>query len=145
MDSFDPQGTRLPINIDTTTNGESLPRPLPELNRVAATLIAFNDVRAAAGARGGRFNLPKEAAFENAAADSVLAGTEFVFDIRGHHTSPIAKWRNKKSPWAEVTKFLPQAMCKPREELGAYGHMDCLSRDVFVKELFLDSDTSMAV
>lgn len=175
MSVFDPSGLRLPIKIDSTSNGEFVPRPLAPVNRRAnalahervaeaarrlglsrrdflistcgsgATLLAFNDVHAQAGTAGGRFELPREAAFEVAAADSVLKGDEFVFDIQGHHVSPISKWRNPSAPWVEVARLIPRAQCKLPRELGDFGHLDCISRDVFVKELFLDSDTSMGV
>ncbi|MBY0511696.1 MAG: amidohydrolase family protein [Rhodospirillaceae bacterium] len=175
MSVFDPDGTRLPIKIDSTTNGEFVPSPLPKVNRVAnaaaltraddirkslgvsrrdflvsttgaaATLMTFNEVHAAAGARGGYFDLPREAAYEMAAADSVLKGSEFVFDIQGHHVSPIAKWKNPGISWAMLFKQIPGAQCAPPEKLGQYGHLDCIGRDAFVKELFLDSDTSMGV
>ena len=79
MSVFDPDGTRLPIKIDSTTNGEFAPVPLPEVNRIAnataltradeiskslgvsrrdflvsstgaaATLMTFNEVHASAG------------------------------------------------------------------------------------------------
>jgi uncharacterized protein len=175
MSTFDPQGQRLPIKIDSASNGEFVPRPLPQVNRVAnalalerateaaralglnrrnflvsscgaaATLMAFNDAHAAAGATGGRFELPAEAPFEVAAADSVLQSEDIVFDIQGHHLSPIAQWRNPQAAWNEVSKHIPRAQCLPKEQLGESGHLECLSRDVFVKEIFLDSDTAMAV
>jgi predicted TIM-barrel fold metal-dependent hydrolase len=175
MSIFDPHGERLPIKIDSTSNGEFVPRPLPAVNRRAnalaheriaqaarklglsrrqflvstcgagATLLAFNEAHARAGASGGRFELPHEAAFEVAAADSVLKGEEFVFDIQGHHVMPINQWRDRSAPWVEVSRLIPRAQCKPRAELGDYGHLDCIGRDVFVKEIFLDSDTSMGV
>ena len=175
MSTFDPHGQRLPIKIDSTSNGEFVPRPLPEVNRLAnalaleratdaakalglsrrnflvsscgaaATLMAFNEAHAAVGATGGRFELPPEARFEVAAADSVLKSEDIVFDIQGHHMSPIAKWRNPKAAWNEVAKYIPRAQCLPKEQLGESGHLDCLSRDVFVKEVFLDSDTAMGV
>ncbi|MFH0343829.1 MAG: hypothetical protein ACHBNF_17280 [Chromatiales bacterium] len=82
-EGFDPEGQRLPIKIDTTSNGEFLPRPLnwlawaanreahryvgdcaattPESPRVsqiclraAATLLCLNQVLARAGKGGGR-------------------------------------------------------------------------------------------
>ena len=76
---FDPEGRRLPIKVDTATNGEFLPRPLTRLQQAAnvlaheqvgkaakktgldrrcflkslmgsaATLLAFNEVHAASG------------------------------------------------------------------------------------------------
>jgi uncharacterized protein len=174
MKSFDPSGQRLPIKIDTATNGEYAPRPLPEVNRwansladeragayakalgvsrrkflvsicgAAATLLAFDEVHASNGSTGGRFVLPREAAFEPAAANSALGGDEVIFDIQGHHMSPIAKWRNRTAPWFEFSMHIPRAQsCKSDTPDGR--HLECLSRDVFVKEIYLDSDTSMSV
>ncbi|NNM01308.1 MAG: amidohydrolase, partial [Gammaproteobacteria bacterium] len=98
----DPQGRRLPIKVDTTSNGEYVPRPLSRGEALgnqlafdaagttarrlgvgrraflksscgaAATLLAFNQANAAFGGSGGRFALAPEAAFEPAAADAVL-------------------------------------------------------------------------
>ena len=47
---FDPEGTRLPIKLDTTTNGEFAPRPLELRNHAvgaasAATLAGINLAR----------------------------------------------------------------------------------------------------
>jgi uncharacterized protein len=36
--SPDPEGTRLPIKLDTTSNGEFMPRPLAPANRAANRL-----------------------------------------------------------------------------------------------------------
>ena len=174
MKSFDPHGQRLPIKIDTATNGEYAPRPLPEVNRAAnalakeragafakildlsrrsflvsscgaaATLLAFNEVHAADGSTGGRFELSREAALEPAAADAALGGDEVIFDIQGHHMSPITKWRSPKAPWFEFSMEIPRAQpCRPGPADGR--HLECLSRDVFVKEMFLDSDTAIGV
>jgi uncharacterized protein len=175
MSDYDPDGRRLPIKVDSTTNGEYCPRPLPKISRVAnqvahedvdkaakhlgmrrreflvstcgaaATLAAFNRVHADAGAIGGSFDLPKPALWESEVADHMFRPGDFVFDIQGHHVSPIAKWRNPKGLWAEVMAFIPRAQCKLPDELGDFGHLDCLDRDVFIKEIFLDSDTSMGV
>ena len=38
MNPCDPDGTRLPIKLDTTSNGEFLPRPLPHSVRLAKEL-----------------------------------------------------------------------------------------------------------
>src|SRR3546814_14464502 len=84
---FDPEGTRLPIKLDTTSNGEFMPVPLDGANRranrlaqqwasenarrrglgrrafmvsacgAASTLLAFNRANAAAGRTGGFFEL----------------------------------------------------------------------------------------
>ena len=90
MHDSDPEGKRLPIKLDTTSNGEFAPVPLwpanLEANRLAheaaatnakrlgcskrafltsacgaaSTLLAFNAANAAAGRTGGFFDLPRE-------------------------------------------------------------------------------------
>jgi hypothetical protein len=91
---LDPEGRRLPIKLDSTSNGEFAPVPLwpanLEANRLAheaaaenskrlgyskrkfltsacgaaSTLVAFNAANATAGRTGGFFDLPNEAALD---------------------------------------------------------------------------------
>jgi predicted TIM-barrel fold metal-dependent hydrolase len=178
-------GGKLPVKIDTTTNGEFAPKPLPKasiaanqvalsradaiskalgvtrrqflasVSGVAATFGAFNDVYAALGAKGGRFEMPKEAPWELAAAESVLVKKEFIFDIQNHHVSPRPQWRNPNSPWRPMLHEMAErqfadmsrrAACVAPSRLSLDDQIGaCLSRDVYVKEMFLDSETSMAV
>src|SRR5512147_3206285 len=114
---------RLPIKLDSTSNGEfepvALPAPALEarqlaretvdtaarrvgLNRrrylvsalgAAATLAAFNRAFAAAGQRGGHYALPREAPYELAAAEAAVGGEEFIFDVQLHHVNPQGAWR----------------------------------------------------
>ena len=98
MSASDPGGSRLPIKLDSTSNGEFAPIPLSATNRkanfiahedaarfssrlgfskrkflvsacgAASTLLAFNSANARAGKTGGFFELPKEAALDQVAA-----------------------------------------------------------------------------
>lgn len=143
---FDPDGKRLPIKLDSTSNGEFVPIPLDKTNRLAnrlaqeaasenarrqgvarrkfmisacgaaSTLLAFNAANAAAGRTGGYFEIDQTAAVDPAAALDQLAGREFVFDVQGH--------------------FVGQ------NGLGQTGLGDS---DAFIKDVFLDSDTDMMV
>src|SRR5882672_7741216 len=91
---IDPEGKRLPIKLDSTSNGEFVPVPLSRANReanrlaheyasafakklnqgrrnflisscgAASTLLAFNAANAAAGRTGGFFDIENEAALE---------------------------------------------------------------------------------
>ncbi len=163
----DPHGRRLPIKLDATSNGEFAPVPLPAPARIArayadsavnaaarrlalarrrylvsllgaaATLAAFDRAFAAAGARGGRFVLPKEAPFELAAAQEALAGDEFIFDVQLHHVNPQGAWRKRAGPHA--FKGFPNANC------GKADHVECFSSGQLLKDVFLDSDTAMGV
>ena len=143
---YDPDGGRLPIKVDSTSNGEFVPILLNvrqrEANRLArqravenagrmgmdrraflvsacgaaSTLLAFNAVNAAAGNRGGAFELTAEAAVDPEAAAQALGGTEFIFDVQGH--------------------FIGEAALRPGSPRGPKN---------FIKDVFLDSDTDMMV
>ena len=106
---IDPDGTRLPIKLDTTSNGEFEPVPLSpannEANRLAheaaaanakrlavsrrdflisacgaaSTLLAFNAANAAIGKVGGFFDLPTEAALEPSLAQASIGGDKSEF------------------------------------------------------------------
>ena len=159
----DPEGKRLPIKLDTTSNGEFTPVPLSPRNRLAnrlahesasenakrlglsrrgflvsacgaaSTLLAFNRANAA----GGYFEIPPEAALDQELAQaSVGAKREFIFDVQGHFVDPTGAWVKKASP--DAFKWSPKASCgKP--------HLECLGPDEFIKDVFQDSDTDMMV
>ncbi len=175
LSRFDPDGARLPIKLDTTSNGEFLPRPLERhsvlanqwaieqvganarrlgMNRrsfltssagVATTLLAFNEVHAALGRTGSFYDIPKLAALDTAAADTSLAKREFIFDIQGHHVNALERWKAPSMLTATGLRFMPQAKCDYLDPKSEYGHVKCFTSQAFVKEMFLDSDTDMAV
>ncbi|WP_347257529.1 hypothetical protein, partial [Methylocaldum sp.] len=123
MAPIDPEGRRLPVKLDTATNGEYLPMPLTDpvlmakrlahdqvskvsrrlgmsrrtflksVSGAATTLLAMNQAFAAFGRTGGRFEVPLEAAYEPELAQAALGGKEFIFDIQGHHVNPKGPWR----------------------------------------------------
>jgi predicted TIM-barrel fold metal-dependent hydrolase len=143
--STDPAGTRLPIKLDTTSNGEFVPVPLSPANRAAnrlaheaaernakrlnlskrrflvsacgaaSTLLSFNAANAAAGRTGGRFDLPREAAL-----DEQLA-------------------RVQTGPAKDELIFDVQGHFIATPEGNARGP------DVFIKDVFMDSDTDLMV
>jgi uncharacterized protein len=171
-DGLDPDGSRLPIKLDTTSNGEFAPVPLSSANReanrlahefasansrklgtnrrtflvsacgAASTLLAFNNANAAAGRTGGFFELPQEAALEPLAARSVLDKGEFVFDVQGHFVDPTGAWVKNASP--DAYRWSPKAACSFSTQ-KPLSHLACLAPDEFVKDVFLDSDTDMMV
>lgn len=105
----DPDGIRLPIKLDTTSNGEFEPVPLSPSNHAAnylaheaaaenakrlaisrrsflisacgaaSTLLAFNAANAAAGKIGGFFDLPAEAALEPTLAQMQIGASKHEF------------------------------------------------------------------
>ena len=142
----DPEGRRLPIKLDATSNGEFVPVPLDATGRAAnrlaqrwasenagrrgldrrrfmvsacgaaSTLLAFNAANAAAGRVGGYFELDRIAAVDPDAALEQLGRAEFVFDVQGHFVGQHGLGRTA---------------------LGG--------ADQFIKDIFLDSDTDMMV
>ena len=107
---IDPEGTRLPIKLDSTSNGEFAPVPLSARNQLAnrlahehasqnakhlgltrrtflvsacgaaSTLLAFNQANAT---QGGYFDVPREAALDEALAQAAVgAKREFIFDVQ---------------------------------------------------------------
>jgi uncharacterized protein len=139
---IDPEGRRLPIKLDPTSNGEFEPVPLTpanlEANRLAheaatrnakrigvgrreflvsacgaaSTLLAFNEAH---GTSGGFYDLPKEAALDQQLARVQVgpAKDELIFDVQGHFVDTPRG--NPKGP------------------------------EVFIKDVFMDSDTDLMV
>jgi predicted TIM-barrel fold metal-dependent hydrolase len=175
MRDSDPEGTRLPIKLDTTSNGEFVPVPLSRANRhanhlaheaatsnakrlgltrrsfltsacgAASTLLAFNAANAAAGRSGGYFELPKEAALEPVAARSTLDGGEFIFDVQGHYVNPEGAWLQQVPSGVNPLSQMPKAACGLAQQAGSRSYLKCLGSEEFIKDVFLDSDTDMMV
>jgi predicted TIM-barrel fold metal-dependent hydrolase len=160
---------RLPIKLDSTSNGEYAPLPVggavARANSLAATRIATNARRAGQsrrafltglcgaattlltlneafawrGHRGGFFDLPREAALEPAAAAQAISGREFIFDIQTHMVEADGAWRRRRPQAMSWLAQTPQGQC------GEADPIRCFDAPHFIKEVFLDSDTDMAV
>lgn len=171
----DPQGQRLPIKLDSTSNGEFVPVPLDDslraanaqasqwaesfarkLNRsrrsflvsacgAASTLLAFNAAHAREGRRGGFFEVSKEAALEPQLAAAELGKKEFIFDVQGHFVNPAGAWLRTLPPGAKPLAEMPKAACELSKGDGERSYLNCLSADEFIKDVFLDSDTDIMV
>ena len=145
MPDIDPQGTRLPIKLDSTSNGEFVPVPLwpanLEANRLAheaaaenskrlgcskrtfltsacgaaSTLLAFNAANAAAGRSGGFFDLPKESALDVQLARAQVGPAKQEFIL------------DVQGHFIDTPKGNPK------------------SAEVFLKDVFMDSDTDVMV
>ena len=155
----DPDGRRLPIKLDATTNGEFAPIPLDAVHHharalamqratdnakrtarsrrdflvsacgAATTLLAFND---ALGARGGFYDIPREAALDSMVARSTLDRNEFVFDVQGHFVNPTGAWTKSLPPGAQPLRFATnRANCSTRDAAGL-ASLGCIGRDAFL-------------
>ncbi len=171
----DPDGKRLPIKLDTTTNGEFVPIPLEPVHRrarqlahaaatanakrlgltrraflvsacgAASSLLTMNAAYAANGRRGGYYALSSEAAFDLQVARSALDGGEFIFDVQGHFVNPTGAWTRALPAGAQPLKSFAQN--KQCDGAGRPGldYLQCLGSDAFIKDIFMDSDTDMIV
>jgi predicted TIM-barrel fold metal-dependent hydrolase len=141
----DPEGKRLPIKLDSTSNGEFEPVPLwpanLEANRLAheaasifsrklsvgrrtfltsacgaaSTLLAFNTANAAAGRTGGFFDLPRDAALDPQLARAQVGPAKDEFIF------------DVQGHFIDTPKMNPK------------------SAEVFIKDVFMDSDTDVMV
>lgn len=174
MTDRDPDGARLPIKIDTTSNGEFSPVALEKHSVVgnalahayatqnarrlgtdrrafmisacgaASSLLAINEANAMAKKTGGSFDLPSEAALDADAALEALGGNEFIFDVQGHYVDPNGAWIQNASPDARPLSGMPNA-CVAAAGKDDLEYLKCLNADEFIKDVFLDSDTDMMV
>jgi predicted TIM-barrel fold metal-dependent hydrolase len=102
----------------------------------ATVLLGLNSL----GCGGGRYRLPPEAAHEGAAAADVLEGDEFIFDVQTHLVAGDRPWWRAEEPnLGDFLRTRPSAQC------GEPDWVQCFTEDPFIKEVFLDSDTKMAV
>ncbi len=174
-DTLDPDGLRLPIKIDTTSNGEFLPVPLTRANRLgnrmaleqatenarrtgrsrrqflvgsagaATTLLAMNQANAAFGKTGGFFAVPEEAALDEQLAQASVAGDEFIFDVQGHYVDPNGTWLEQIPEFARPFSAMPKADCDLAIDDDPTSYLQCLGPQEFIKDVFLDSDTDLMV
>ncbi|PYO80841.1 MAG: amidohydrolase [Gemmatimonadetes bacterium] len=145
MKHIDPEGKRLPIKLDSTSNGEFAPVPLLPANLAAnrmahefassfskkinltrrrflvsscgaaSTLLAFNTANAAAGRSGGFFDLPKDAALDEQLARAQVGPAKDEFIF------------DVQGHFIDTPKG------------------NAKSAAVFVKDVFMDSDTDVMV
>jgi predicted TIM-barrel fold metal-dependent hydrolase len=170
----DPEGLRLPIKLDSTSNGEFEPVPLEPIHHharnlalanatlharrlgiarrdflvslcgAASTLLAMNAAFLAGCKRGASYAMPAEAATEPAAAEAALAGNEFIFDVQGHFVNPTGAWTKDLPDGARPLSFVSTEGCAAADEPGL-AYLRCVGRDEFIKDIFLDSDTDLTV
>jgi predicted TIM-barrel fold metal-dependent hydrolase len=124
----DPEGSRLPVKLDTTTNGEFAPVALEPMHHeanqlafeaacanakllgldrrsflvsacgVATTLLGMNAAYARNGRSGGFYDLPHESALDEQLARSALDAEDFIFDVQGHFVNPTGAWLKRLPP-----------------------------------------------
>jgi len=171
---MDPEGRRLPIKLDSTSNGEFAPVPLSAANRAgnrlaheaasenakrlglsrrdflvsacgaASALLAFNTANAAVGKFGGFFEIEPEAALDAQLAQARVGAKNEFIFDVQGHFVDPTGAWVKTAP-ANAFKWSPKAGCALAAKPGARSHLNCLGPEEFVKDVFLDSDTDMMV
>lgn len=171
----DPEGLRLPIKLDSTSNGEFMPVPLQPVHQhakrtalqqadrlakraaidrrrflssacgAASTLLCFNQAFASSGKRGGYYALSSEAAEDPALAAAEVGGNEFIFDVQGHFVNPTGAWTRRLPEGARPLTFPDTSGCAAAALPGNLDHLQCLGPDAFIQDIFLDSDTDLTV
>ncbi len=87
--------------------------------------------------RGGTFTVPHP--HDAAACEHALQGSEFVLDVHTHHVIPSGPWvQNSPESQSQVLAMLP-ADCTDTSQL------DCVDRANYLHDLFLASETTVAV
>jgi len=172
---YDLAGTRLPIKLDTTTNGEFAPIPLAPVHRrarqlalevataharrqnvarrdflvsacgAATMLLGMNAAYAAGGRRGSYYELSADAALDLQLARSSLDGGELIFDVQGHFVNPTGAWTRSLPTGAQPLKNFAQNKGCATAEQPGLDYLQCLGPDEFIKDIFLDSDTDLIV
>jgi len=170
----DPEGKRLPIKLDPTSNGEFVPVPLSVTNRMAnrraheaatenakrlglsrrqflisgcgaaTVLLAFNSSNATAGKRGGFFEIEPEATLEPQLAQARV-GSKGEFIFDVQGHFVDPTGAWVKSAPSDTFKWAPKTTCDLATKPGARSYLNCLGPEEFVKDVFLDSDTDMMV
>ncbi|CAB1276390.1 amidohydrolase family protein [Candidatus Nitrosacidococcus tergens] len=177
MYDFDPEGKRLPIKIDGTSNGEFAPyeitdtqekikeeanKKVSELAKhlgktrrsflksacgAAATLFVMNKAHAYLGLTGGFFNVSAETITDSALAEKTVNSPYLVVDMQTHCVEPSGDWATGKEGkiWiqtlTQVFDQAPKCLGKSAEQ----ERFHCYSAQQLVKEVFLDSQTDIAV
>ena len=75
---------------------------------------------------------------QDAGACEPLTGDEFIFDVQTHHVNPNGSWRQGGGFEGALGGF-PQSGC------GDADFVDCFDADHYIRELFVNSDTAVAV
>jgi hypothetical protein len=88
---------------------------------------------------GGTFDVPADADPDEVCEK--LEGDEFIFDVQTHHVDPEGPWVKESPVTAQFfARFLGgDPSCMEADKL------DCISRFYYAHDIFLESDTSLAV
>ena len=171
----DPEGLRLPVKLDTASNGEYEPIPLERVHHhanflahetanvnarrlgldrrgflvsacgVAGSLLGMNAAYAQHGKTGGYFDIDKSASLDLIAARSAVDSNEFIFDVQGHFVNPTGAWTKRLPPGARPLRMPKTQTCGPTKGAGENDYLKCIGQNEFIKDVIMDSDTDLMV
>ncbi len=160
-----------PIPFRSGSNGEFVPRPETERDRraertywrevnersrrlglsrrefttsilgTATALGVINQVYGCGegeGTPGGSYGVGGDMMMDPDACEP-LTGDEFIFDVQTHHVNPTGAWRDTNPGMEVFLASLAQASC------GESDAVECYNTDHYIREMFINSDTTMAV
>lgn len=90
------------------------------------------------GETGGSYGVGGNMEYDPGECD-VLMGDEFIFDVQTHHVNPQGDWREVNPLMEAFLGSLAQGEC------GESDHVECYNTDHYIREMFINSDTTMAV
>jgi len=104
---------------------------------MAAALLALNGTSACRPYRV----TPATVADPDAARHAV-GGTEFIFDCQTHHVDATegAAWTRANAPYYDLFRQVSES-----QECGRAGSLACLARETYAHEIFVASDTDVAL
>ncbi len=85
---------------------------------------------------GGSYSVPTT--HDLAACDHALSGDEFIFDVHTHHVMP-------DGPWTKNAPETVQLVLGMAPQCSAPNPLECASRAAYLHDLFLASDTTVAM
>ena len=103
----------------------------------ATALLVINEL--AGCGDGGGYQVDADTTFDADLACDALGGDQFVFDVQSHHVNPEGAWRSNPGFWELYFSSLPQGAC------GEADAVDCFDTSHYVREMFVHSDTHVAV
>jgi hypothetical protein len=109
----------------------------------ATALFVINQIGCGGNGGGsdgdGGFQVDASSTWDADQACEELGGDQFVFDVQTHHVNPDGAWRQNNPGWAFFFQSLPQASC------GEADAVDCFDTENYLREMFINSDTHVAV
>jgi hypothetical protein len=105
----------------------------------ATALAVINQVHGCGDDAGGGYEIDAGATWDADQACEALGGDEFIFDVQTHHVNPDGPWVQQNPAWKAFFEGTPQGSCGEIEKLR------CLDAKHYLREMFVHSDTHVAV